>query len=74
MRGDNGSGKSHAPLALDHLASLGSEAQSRVGKWNARGGEVCHFWSIWCGRQDQNANRVSLHDLGIRAGQCGGNS
>lgn len=74
MRRDNGSGKSHALLALYHWASLGLEAQSLIGKWNVRGGEVCHFWSVWCGRRDQNASRVSRRDLGIRAGQCGGNS
>ena len=37
IRGDYGSGKSHALLALYHLASLGSEAQEWFDKWNVHG-------------------------------------
>ena len=37
IRGDYGSGKSHALLALYHLASLGSEAQEWFDEWNVRG-------------------------------------
>ena len=37
IRGDYGSGKSHALLALYHVASLGSEAQGWFDRWNVHG-------------------------------------
>ena len=37
IRGDYGSGKSHALLALYHAASLGSEAQEWLDEWNIHG-------------------------------------
>jgi len=37
IRGDYGSGKSHALLALYHVASLGLEAQSWLDEWNVHG-------------------------------------
>jgi hypothetical protein len=37
IRGDYGSGKSHALLALYHVASLGSEAQRWLDNWNIHG-------------------------------------
>lgn len=37
IRGDYGSGKSHALLALYHVATLGSEAQRWLERWNIHG-------------------------------------
>lgn len=37
IRGDYGSGKSHALLALYHMASLGSESQGWLGEWRVQG-------------------------------------